>query len=64
MKSVLKDGRGQHSKRIAAKNKKKVELWFHKNPGTTKKECQDATGLSALTVRQHINALIKEGRFE
>jgi len=54
------EGRGMHTKIIAAKNKRNVKLWFQENPNSTKKECCDGLCLTYVTVRKHLKSLKDE----
>ena len=51
------DGRGQHTKKEAEKNKKDIKLWFKENPNRTIKECCESLNLSRVTVRKHVRDL-------
>ncbi len=60
MIKICDNGRGLHMESIKLENRKKVKDWFLKNPGGMQKDCQIATGLSPLTVRNHIKAILKD----
>jgi len=56
-KMLIKDGRGQHRKRIEEINKMIIENYFKKHPDSTRKECSEKTGLSVQTIRKHIRKI-------
>ena len=53
----IKNGTGEHKKRLQKKNRDRVEQWFKKNPGSTKTECSKALKLSYPTVLEHIKVI-------
>jgi len=53
----IKNGTGQHKKRVQWRNRARIELWFKKNPGSTKTECSKALKLSYPTVLEHIKVI-------
>lgn len=57
---LIKEGRGDHMKRVEEKNRQRVKDWFEKNPNTTKKECCVALGLSFATLRKHLEDIRSE----
>ena len=56
----MKAGRGEYKKEIARKNRDKIRAWMEKNPNGTLTDCKKATGFSYLTIRKHIDAIIRE----
>ncbi len=59
----VKESRGQHMKKVEAENRDIVRHFFMTHPDALMKDCQEATGLSAVTVRKHVRKLIvKEKR--
>ena len=58
---IISDGRGETKKEEGRVNKERVREFFNKNPGSTKKACQDALNLSALTVRNHLISIEADG---
>ncbi|MCP4365395.1 MAG: hypothetical protein GY800_08885 [Planctomycetes bacterium] len=47
-------------KKVEAENRDVVRHYFRQNPDALMKDCQEATGLSAVTVRKHVRLLSKK----
>ncbi len=52
---------GERSRKIGEKNRAIVREFFKNNPNSTYDDCKAATGLSLLTIGNHVKAL-KEGK--
>ncbi len=57
---TITDGRGKHKLQLAKENKRKVKEFFLKNPGASKKDCIESTGLGQQTVAKYIRILLDE----
>lgn len=53
----LKDGRGANSTTLKNKNRATIISWIKKNPGRTKTECMNETGLSYPTIMNHLREM-------
>lgn len=54
--------RGKSRVLVGLKNREKVREWFLKNNNSTQRACCESTGLSKLTVSQHLKAILNEGK--
>lgn len=61
---LIMDGRGQNMIEVKEKNKLRVLDCIKNNPGRTRTEYCEELGMSPLTLRGHIKALIDEGLLE
>ena len=53
----IKDGRGMNKTKESEENREKIAKWFERNPGSTKKQCCDAIGISYKTVQKHLKVI-------
>ena len=53
------DGRGQNKVEQAKKNRELVRVFFEENDGSTIIECQRKLGFSYMTVRGHLDEILK-----
>jgi len=51
------DGRGKHLLKIKKENRKLIEEYFKKNPGSTKRQCSIALKLSYPTILTHVKEI-------
>lgn len=56
----VRDGRGDHSKKVAMKNRKVIKCFFRGNPDATIIECTRATGFAFRTIKRHLVAILEE----
>lgn len=56
---MISEHRGRHMVKLSKKNLEKVRDFFKENPDAMMKDCEEATGLSPLTVRNHVKAIKK-----
>jgi len=52
-----RDGRGDHSKKVAQKNRIIIKEFFDKNKEATMIECTRATGFAFRTIERHLAAI-------
>jgi DNA-binding GntR family transcriptional regulator len=63
-KQIFSDGRGQHMVDIKNLNKQRVLDWVLKYPGKTRNQYCEDLNMSPITLRNHINTLIDEGKLD
>lgn len=56
----MEDHRGKHRIKVFEINREAVRKWLKDNPEKTMKDCSIDLGLSYLTARNHIKAIINE----
>ena len=61
MKMKFPDNRGAASRALAIKNKLAIADFFKENPDALQKEAAAATGLSIVTVENHVRDMKKNG---
>ena len=54
---MLKNGRGQHMKKILESNREAVRKFLSTSENPTLKDVCENTGLSYITARKHVNAI-------
>ena len=60
-KIIYKEQRGKNKKNLGLKNKEAVRAWFlAHSEGGTQAACCAELGLSKVTVRQHLKAILEE----
>ena len=54
---MFKNGQGEHRKKLAEDNKKRIAKWIKDNPGKTRKQCCQDLGICYNTLRKHVKEL-------
>jgi hypothetical protein len=55
----MEEHRGRHRVELMRKNRELIKAWLEKNPREPMKQCSKDLGLSYLTVRNHINSILR-----